>query len=618
MYMYCEYFGLHEPPFSIAPNPRYLYMSDQHEEALSHLLYGIQADGGFILLTGEVGTGKTTLSRRLIEQLPDTTDFALILNPHLQPVELLQAICDELHIDPGRYQSASMKALCDAIYHFLLQQHAQGRNTLLIVDEAQQLPFASLEQLRLLTNLETSEAKLLKVVLLGQPELLERLAQEELRQLSQRISARFHLGPLAEADLPNYIDHRLRIAGLSRPVFPPATLKCLYRLSAGLPRVVNQICDRAMLGTYVQTRNEVSVETLQRAAREVLGQDAEVVRSAAQRPLYLWLAGGLLVGLLGWAVGLGLSLLYSDRLAWPPWQGWLSQPEATVMTEAEAYVLRARLYPWEKVAPVAAEEVMLSSSPGGGAAIDTGGPSDSTDVAGDEWPLLTPVYAESMAVDTNTEQPNPAVITPDWDSVERWQRPDDPDLAEAQAFRELFALWQQRYDPRSEPVVCDFAARHRLGCLTLQGDLQLVERLDRPAVITLNDRDQPYAALLIRLDAESALIRVGHEERPVSRAILEQLWGGSLTLLWQLPPGYREPLWPGAEGKEVVWLRQQLGGHRGVTIDGPPQSRYDAKLLLQVKAFQQKQGLKVDGVAGPLTLIQLNSLVRAGLPRLSS
>jgi len=606
MYMYCEYFGLHEPPFSIAPNPRYLYMSGQHEEALAHLLYGIEADGGFILLTGEVGTGKTTLSRRLIEQLPETTDFALILNPHLQPLELLQAVCDELKLDPGPVPRGSMKVLCDRIYHFLLQQHAQGRNTLLIIDEAQQLPFASLEQLRLLTNLETSEAKLLKVVLLGQPELLERLARDDLRQLSQRISARFHLGPLAESDLPNYIYHRLMVAGLNRPVFPPATLKCLYRLSAGLPRVINQICDRALLGTYVQTRNEVSVETLQRAAREVLGQDG-VAAVSGRRPLYVWLLVALLVGLLGWAVGLGLSLLFNGQLSGQPFSSAAAPPAAPMMTAAEQQALRAKLFPWEKMVP---DELML---PAVSASPDAQGPAPV-----DGLPELQPVYAESMDIvaEVPIEPPAPKLET--LEDIQRWQPPEDTDLAEVLAFRDLFQHWQQDYDPRREPVVCTFAARQGLGCLTLAGELSLLEQLDRPAVITLRYQQQPYAVMLTALDADSAEVLFNAQPRRLSRALLQQLWGGSFTLLWRQPPGYREPLWPGAQGAEVDWLHRQLARQRGVATDVPLKSRYDAELFLQVKAFQQQQGLTVDGVAGPLTLIRLNSLVLADLPRLNS
>ncbi|MBA4501544.1 ExeA family protein [Marinobacterium marinum] len=579
-------------------------MSEQHEDALSHLLYGIEADGGFILLTGEVGTGKTTLSRRLIEQLPDTTDFALILNPHLQPLELLQSVCDELGLNPPGTTEPSMKALCDRIYRYLLQQYGAGRSTLLIIDEAQQLPFESLEQLRLLTNLETSDAKLLKVVLIGQPELLARLAQDDLRQLSQRISARFHLGPLSESDLPHYIHHRLQVAGLRRPVFPPATLKYLYRLSGGLPRVVNQICDRALLGTYVQTRNEVSVHTLEKAAREVLGQvDTPNQTLQRSRSLYVWLLPALLVGLLGWGAGLAASMLFAGQWEWPSWLPGQARPEpVSVLTDAERRALRAQLFPWEKLAPV--NEVAAAVA-------------DPVPVLSSVSPSVSPA-SEPPPTDRGPEvAPDREEVVNRWERLDAWPAPADLDLAQVQAFVGLFQYWQREYDPRLEPVVCDFAERQGLGCLTLEGDLTLLDRLDRPAVITLRPGGTPYAALLTALTPDSAEITVNAEQRRLSRAVLQQLWGGQFTLLWQPPPGYRQPLWPGAQGEGVAWLAEQLNRQRGGRINAPAKTRYDAEVFLKVKAFQQQQGLTTDGIAGPLTLIRLNNQVRTDLPRLS-
>lgn len=593
--MYCEYFGLQEPPFSIAPNPRYLYMSEQHEEALSHLLYGIGADGSFILLTGEVGTGKTTLSRRLIEQLPDTTDFALILNPRLQPPEILQTICEELQITEGEVSSTSIKTLCGMIYRFLLQQHAAGRDTLLIIDEGQQMPLESLELLRMLTNLETNEAKLLKVVLLGQPELLAHLAREDMRQLSQRISARYHLGPLAESDLPQYIHHRLMTAGLARPIFPPATLHCLYRLSSGLPRVINQICDRALLGTYVQTGNEVNVETLKQAAREVLGEQQPKGEARRRWPLLIWLSLGLLIGLLGWGAGMGLSLYMHDRREEPEVMPDSAAAESGISSRDETLkVLRAQLFPWER-------------------GVDTAAPE----------PLDSVTLMASPAVLQEAEQDQPVLSSPQnttavaQGQVFSWQAPEDVNLAAVLAYIELFAIWQLQYDPRDEPVVCEFAARHQLGCLTQAGGLELLDRLDRPAVVTLTTEGQSYQALLVHLGAQQAELVVNGEPRRLSRARLQQLWGNSFTLLWRQPPGYRQPLWPGAQGGEVSWLDRQLARQRGDSQRriGYKQ-RYDAELYLKVKQFQQQQGLEVDGVAGPMTLIRLNSLVDADPPRL--
>ena len=245
--MYHQYFGLAEPPFSIAVNPRYLFMSGQHRDALAHLLYGVGGGGGFILLTGEVGTGKTTLNRCLLEQLPKDTDIAIILNPALSAVELLATACDELAIEYPK-GTASLKVLTDALHQFLLSNYSADRKTVLMIDEAQHLNFDVLEQIRLLTNLETDERKLLQIILIGQPEAAAMLARPELRQLNQRITARFNLTALNFDETVVYIRHRLQIAGLSdnRSVFSDAALREVYRLTEGIPRLINLVCDRAM------------------------------------------------------------------------------------------------------------------------------------------------------------------------------------------------------------------------------------------------------------------------------------------------------------------------------------------------------------------------------------
>ena len=268
--MYNQYFGLSDSPFSIAPNPIFLYMSERHREALAHLLYGVQSQGGFILLTGEVGTGKTTVCRCLLEQLPEDVDVAFIINPKLSVDELLETICDEFHLVYEK--NASRKLLVDAINDFLLESHRQNRRTVLIIDEAQNLAVDVLEQLRLLTNLETNERKLLQIILLGQPELQQLLAKQELRQLSQRVTARFHLQALSRAEVAEYVYHRLEVAGCKSELFPQAVINRIYRISEGIPRVINLICDRALLGAYSENKSQVSLSILTKSAEEVLGK----------------------------------------------------------------------------------------------------------------------------------------------------------------------------------------------------------------------------------------------------------------------------------------------------------------------------------------------------------
>ncbi|OFZ66091.1 MAG: hypothetical protein A2V79_02035 [Betaproteobacteria bacterium RBG_16_56_24] len=288
--MYQSYFGLAEEPFSIAPDPRYLYMSQRHQEALAHLLYGVNAGGGFVLLTGEVGAGKTTVCRCLLEQIPESCDVAYIFNPKLTVGELLSTICAEFGIacPPG---NTSVKVYIDRINAYLLDAHARGRHTVLIIDEAQNLSADVLEQLRLLTNLETNQRKLLQIILLGQPELAAMLARTELRQLAQRIIARYHLGPLERREVAAYVQHRLGISGTQRQLFPLALMGQLYRLSGGIPRIINVLCDRALLGTYAQSRERVDGATLKQAAREVFHNP--MAQHRMMRPL---LAGLLLAG----------------------------------------------------------------------------------------------------------------------------------------------------------------------------------------------------------------------------------------------------------------------------------------------------------------------------------
>lgn len=270
--MYLDYFGLKESPFSIAPDPRYLYMSDKHKEALAHLVYGVRNEGGFILVTGEVGTGKTTICRCLMEQLPEQTLVAYIFNPRQNALELLTTLCDEFRIPVARDEQTA-KLLVDRIFSFLLEAHAEGRNPVLIIDEAQNLSIEVLEQIRLLTNLETSRKKLLQVILIGQPELKDILKRHDLRQLAQRITARYHLSPLSYEEVARYVNHRLAVSGQPLPLFPDRVLKQVHRLTQGIPRLINLVCDRALLGTYSEDRERVTMPVLKRAAAEVFGEE---------------------------------------------------------------------------------------------------------------------------------------------------------------------------------------------------------------------------------------------------------------------------------------------------------------------------------------------------------
>ena len=310
--MYLSFFGLNEKPFAITPDPRYLYLSERHAEALAHLLYGINESGGFIQLTGEVGTGKTTVVRTLLSRVPHHADVAVILNPRVTPVEFLLTICEELGLGIADADRDSVKQMVDALNRRLLGAHAEGRRIIVIVDEAQNLSAEVLEQVRLLTNLETPTQKLLQIILIGQPELRELLDRTELRQLAQRITGRYHLEPLSQEETRGYVRHRLRVAGAGEEIFTPSALTEMHRVSAGIPRVINVTCDRALLGAYTRETRKVTAGLVRRAAGEVYGR----------RFLPVWLS---------WlAVSFGLvGIVAAAFIGWQLWQRQISPLHAS-------------------------------------------------------------------------------------------------------------------------------------------------------------------------------------------------------------------------------------------------------------------------------------------------
>ncbi len=291
--MYQQFFNFNTAPFSIAPDPHFIYMSEHHQEGLAHLLYGINQGGGFIALTGEVGTGKTTLCHCLLQQLPDNVEIALVLNPKLNAIELLATICDELHINYAQ-DKQTLKGLIDSLNTYLLATHTRGKRTVLIIDEAQNLSLDVLEQIRLLTNLETSTSKLLQIILLGQPELKQLLEKPALRQLNQRITARYHLTTLSYPDTQKYIKHRLKLSGGNLDIFSRRAVKRIYLLSKGIPRLINILSDRALLGAYATNTHTVTIKIINKAAKEIFTAEKNPTSS-------LWLVSFLIVALMSTA-----------------------------------------------------------------------------------------------------------------------------------------------------------------------------------------------------------------------------------------------------------------------------------------------------------------------------
>lgn len=551
--MYHRYFGLQEAPFSIAVNPRYMFMSARHRDALAHLLYGVGVGGGFILLTGEVGTGKTTVNRCLLEQLPDNTDIALVLNPALNAMELLATVCDELgiaHIN----DEPSLKNLTDKLHQFLLANHAKSRNTVLLIDEAQHLKFEVLEQIRLLTNLETNTKKLLQIILVGQPELRTLLTRPELRQLAQRITARYQLKPLSLAETHAYIRHRLQVAGLpaGQELFPRPIVKGIHHISRGVPRLINVLCDRMLLGTYGQNKTVVDRAMLKQAIREVMGEDDEIPANPISRNTVIAMTLGA-VAVIGLLVGL------------VAWQLPGGQPEPAVDFATEL----------EQSAIIARPQIV-----------------DNQDALATAVSIATPATEEII-------EPIPAA------AIESVDTPAQPWInSQQQALHELAKALG--FKTSADIAFCS-APDTTVRCeqLTVK-TWQALLSFNRPAVLTLitPSKMQVYATLLT-IEDDRALLHHDGRNSDISLQELGELWTGEFIFLWQPAQYFQRPVARGDSGPMVHWLAQKFA-----KIDGQQTPLADQvftpALAQRVMLFQQDEQLEADGVVGLKTLLKIN------------
>jgi general secretion pathway protein A len=543
--MYYQYFGLTEAPFSIAVNPRYLFMSARHRDALAHLLYGVGAGGGFIMLTGEVGTGKTTINRCLLEQLPDHTDIAIILNPALNAMELLASACDELGISYNA-DKHTLKTLTDSLHAYLLDNHARGRKTVLLIDEAQHLDFDVLEQIRLLTNLETHSEKLLQIILIGQPELAQMLNQPQLRQLNQRITARYNLGPLNLEETGAYIRHRLEVAGMTpgRDVFPASVVRGIYKRTRGIPRLINVLCDRILLGAYGRNKTRADQSMLALAAREVMGEPPD--------PGMNWRWPLVFTVLL--LAGLGVWWALHD-FARPVFFA----PVAAVAVTAPASVAAAQ-----------EPEAVLQAV----------APQPSMEVAPEPQP--------APAVAPRLEEP----------SVANWLLPP------ARSMSQLWVL----YSAEPEPAV-PCAKEVQAGLMCVEGQARTWEELaefDRPLLLDMITPERFLASvLLLGVEGRSAWVLTDKGVAEVGLAELGPLWSGSYRFLWHPPGGFDRPLAVGDVSPVVVQvagLFAQLDGQQEALAG----QRFSPALQQRVRLFQREHGLEDDGLVGMQTLLKLN------------
>ncbi|MDH3282134.1 MAG: AAA family ATPase, partial [Gammaproteobacteria bacterium] len=456
--MYASYFGLAETPFSITPDPRYLFMSSRHREAMAHLVYGLKQRGGFVQLTGEVGTGKTTLCRYLLSQLPVNIEVALVLNPTLNKDELLATVCDELHIEYP--EDASSKQLLDRITAMLLKNYAAGKRTVLIIDEAQILRQEVLEQVRLLTNLETSKHKLLQIILIGQPELIDILGRPELRQLAQRITARYHLEPLSAADTAAYVKYRLSVAGRRQALFTDGGVREVYRKSKGVPRLINVICDRALLGAYARNKTLVSAQNVRHAAKEVLGKRR---RGGFEKWWWAPVLGGLLVG------------------------------AATMFQSARTVSDNPPLVAAAQPAPDPVMVVDAAPAP----VTDTG----AADVAPEPVPA-----SEGMLYPSVSVVATPAQRTTQPTLTELLRDQGDA-LTSRKTFARLVSLWQPITESVEQVESCPEAKKLGLECLAKRGNWDDLRSHNRAAILPLVHTPQSEAyLLLVNLTASHATV----------------------------------------------------------------------------------------------------------------
>ena len=546
--MYLEYYGLEQAPFSITPDPHYVFLSEHHRDALAHLLYGIRqgGGGGFVQLTGEVGTGKTTLSRLLLNQLPENTHAALVLNPRLEPAELLQTICEELRLPTGIAPAPTSapaptgkrkggkaaasarapakpggKAMFDALGAYLLEAYAKGDRVVLIIDEAQNLSTEALEQVRLLTNLETETQKLLQIILIGQPELRDMLARPELRQLAQRITARYHLRPLDEAGTAAYLRHRLTTAGAKRFPFAQDAVRRIHQRSGGVPRLINVIAERALLGGYAHDLLSIDAKTVDRAASEALAPSSP---AHPQRDR--------------------VSLIAAGALA---------------------------------LATIVIAFVLSRTSPRDARAIDA-----------------TAATAISVA-DASTAIPGTS-DRPALDGAALLQRVRQTPPRSPREWQALVAAWKAPAAlGKASPDACPPTLSPGWRCLRSRAQLDPLLRIGRPVLLRLRAEPQAVWASLLGADAGSVRISLDGSAIDVDRVALAGVWNGEYLAIWSAPDAL-EAKFAAGDAASVDWVRRRLRAA----------GDNDGDLPVALRAFQARMGLRSDGALNADTVFALS------------
>ncbi|MCP5069326.1 MAG: AAA family ATPase [bacterium] len=591
--MYTQFYGLRAKPFSLSPDPRYLFLADPHREALAHLLYGIEQGEGFICVTGEVGTGKTTLCRTLLGRLDSGTEVAFIFNPQLSGLELLQAINAELGLP---LEDMDRRQLQEQLNRFLLAKRRDGRRVLLIIDEAQVMERDALEQVRLLSNLETNTAKLIQIVLIGQPELDTMLESPDLRQLRQRISVRWRLTPLSVTDARDYVRHRLRIAaGAPRELFTDLALREIHRRSGGIPRVINLLCDRALLAGYAAEAKAIGLGLVTRTDREARASAGSKPRGAGGwlRDQARHASSGLRLptwirdGALPVAAGLGLlTIAIGGWLAFSPAGPGASSGELSSAPEAVGSAMQDPVNP----------------SPGL--------PTELAELSSDTLPAvgLAPPPGE-MPLPDEPELPEPGMLElPDQDLSQALGK-SSPAVTMAASLDALLGQWQQApvgADLLSLPRLVEELGEQGFSLLKLrEARIETLRALDLPALLVLEALDEAprYAAATGLWEEGLRLEGIGPLAFEVTDEELLSHWTGEAYVPWRDFESLPQVVRPGAKGESVLWLQQALTS-LGV-LHGDATGRYDAATISGVRELQRKLELGVDGTVGPVTKIEI-------------
>ncbi|WP_171732340.1 ExeA family protein [Vibrio sp. AIC-3] len=550
--MYKEYFGFVEMPFSIVPNSRYLFLSQRHQEAMQNLQAGLGEGGGFAMLTGEVGTGKTTVAKAMLSSLDRHTQAGLILNPTFSNTDLLEAICDEFEVEYP--EQASLKQLSQAIYYFLLDSHAEGIQTLLVIDEAQHLAADVLEQLRLLTNLETDSRKLLKVLLVGQPELQQHLQTTQLRQLAQRITGRYHLLPLNIEETGKYIAFRLETAGGEQMLFSNRSVKLIAQYTHGIPRLINLVCDKALQLAFHDGELTPSNETVNKACQQVMAFQAEVYhvdkpRAASAIPKLVQYAGAATLSVALAMATFNFAPTYIDS--------WLTtEPSNEAQTVSSAKMQRSLVVDMPKA--VAEPET-------------------------DKF-ALPPHIQQHLMQGTNRSL----------------------------AIKDLYTLWG--YQSSLRDGLCLSEPQSVFVCEQQQSSLDDLLELGVPVVLNLDIEQESVFAVLYGVSQDSVELLVNEKLLVMPKQSLEQIWQGDYVAIWKQP--LRETLKEGYQGEAVALLDLLLSEVLGEVVSGS--DVFDYELKMKVEAFQTWQSMSVDGIAGQRTLARLQRLAQLDSPKLMS